>query len=481
MRLSIFPRLIFGYFFIFILVLAMSSFTVYKLSQFDRVTYTILAIDNRIAELDKKLIDSLLSQMRYESKYMILRDERLYRQFLLARDEFSGYMNQIMGMTEKFGHKDLMGKVEAQYQFYQKLVEEEVRIVQANQRYPREQYKLEKEKAVDGVLEDLKTLSAQSQMSSLQKIKELGEAGRHVRRVAIGMAVIALLGIIVISFFITRSITKPVSRLIDKTREISRGVFMADLQYSSPPEIRELARAFNSMCDQLRAVDRMKSDFFAAMSHELRTPLSAIKEGTSLLLEEVGGAVNEKQKKILNIIDAESKRLIDLVNSSLDLSKMEAGMMVFNFAAGDMVPLIQQAVLEIRPLAMGKRIGTRVENPPHLPVSRMDREKILQVFRNLLGNAVKFTPPGGQITVTARNEEGNLEVRVVDTGCGIPPENISSIFDKFYQGPLKEMNNIKGTGLGLAIVRHIVTAHGGKVWAESELGHGSAFIFVLPA
>jgi two-component system, NtrC family, sensor histidine kinase GlrK len=130
---------------------------------------------------------------------------------------------------------------------------------------------------------------------------------------------------------------------------------------------------------------------------------------------------------------------------------------------------------------MSKGIGIQVENAADLPVLQADRERILQVLRNFLANAVKFTPEKGQITLTARNGDDHVEVRVVDTGCGIPAENISTIFEKFYQGPVMGSSKIKGTGLGLALARHIVTAHGGKVWAESELGHGSAFIFVLPA
>ncbi len=481
MRLSIFSRLMIGYLCIFALVVAMIGYAIFQLGQFDRVTRSILKGDNRIVEIQKRLTDSLLSQMRYESKYTIIRDEALYRHFLLARDEFQNSMEEILKIAEEENQKNVLGNVRTHFDAYQKLVGEEVQYIRTRVRYGQAKYKEEKEKAVDRVLEDLDTLAANSQRDMFDKIRKLGREGTDARRVAIGLAVGALLGIILISFFITRSITRPVDGLIEKTREIGRGVFASDLQYSSPPEMKELARAFNLMCDQLRTVDEMKSDFFASMSHELRTPLSSIKEGTNLLLEEVGGAVNEKQKKILKIMAAESKRMIDLVNSSLDLSKMEAGMMIFQFGAADITPLLHQAVLEIKPLAMAKGIAIGVECPPNLPAVQMDRERILQVLRNFLGNAVKFTPEKGQITVTARNGDGKLEVRVVDTGCGIPAEDIATIFDKFYQGPIMGTSKAKGTGLGLALARHIITAHGGKVWAESKLGHGSAFIFVLPA
>ncbi len=481
MRLSIFSRLMLGYLFILALVSVMIGYAIFQLGEVDRVTRSILNVDNQVVEIQKKLMDSLLSQMRYESKYIIIRDETLHRQFLLAREEFQTYMDQILALAEAPAQRDLLAQVKRDFSAYQSLVEEEEKYVRERQHYSPAAFKEEKEKAVDRVLEGLKSLAVNSQISTFAKIRALGEAGTKARQIAILMGAAAFLAILVISYFITWSITQPVSALMAKTREIARGVFQSDLQVSSPPEIQELGGAFNSMCDQLRAADQMKSDFFAAMSHELRTPLSSIKEGTNLLLESVAGEVNEKQKKILNIIAGESRRLIDLVNSSLDLSKMEAGMMVFNFGPTELKPLIQQAVLEIRPLAMSKGITIEVEKAADLPVVQADRERILQVLRNFLANAVKFTPEKGQITLTARPGNGQVEVRVVDTGCGIPPENLPTIFEKFYQGPVMGASKIKGTGLGLALARHIITGHGGRVWAESELGHGSAFIFVLPA
>jgi two-component system sensor histidine kinase GlrK len=118
---------------------------------------------------------------------------------------------------------------------------------------------------------------------------------------------------------------------------------------------------------------------------------------------------------------------------------------------------------------------------PELPLVKMDGERILQALRNLIGNAVKFTQKGGQVTVSIRLANSEIEVSVADTGPGIPKENLALIFEKFHQVPLKDSGKMKGTGLGLAIVKHIITAHGGRVWAESQLGQGSTFIFLLPA
>jgi two-component system sensor histidine kinase GlrK len=225
----------------------------------------------------------------------------------------------------------------------------------------------------------------------------------------------------------------------------------------------------------------MKSDFFSTMSHELRTPLASIKEGISLLKDGVGGASVDKQARLLNIISTETDRLIGQVNSLLDLSKMEAGMMTYHFEQGSLPPLIKKAMMEMVPLVEAKRIKFETTMAEELPMIKMDDERILQALRNLIGNAVKFTPEGGQVRISARPEAQGLEVSVADTGPGIPKEDIPTIFEKFHQVSGRHSARTNGTGLGLAIVRHIITAHRGRIWVESETGRGSTFFFALPA
>lgn len=481
MKWTIFSRLVFGYLLIAFLVLAMSGYAVFELGQLERLTYSILQTDNRIMDLEKKLTDSMLSQMRYEQKFVITKDRELYQQFLLARDDFQKYAREAMITAGASDLKDLVDTLTAKQKIYEALFEEEVGFLQSNLPYDLQRYKKEKEKTIDLIMADLRALEAASQQGAFEKIRKLGEAGANASKVAMILAVSALIGVILISLFITRSITLPVAKLIDKTREISNWVFKADLNLTSPPEIQELALAINSMCEKLKAVDKMKSDFFSTMAHELRTPLTSIKEGTSLLLEGVGGGITDTQKKLLKIIAVESHRLIDLVNASLDLSKIEAGMMAFNFTPAEVSALLQRVVTEVRPWAMAKGVRLEVQNPPGLPPVPMDTERILQVLRNLIGNAIKFTPDGGAVTVLARQEEKKVFVTVRDTGIGISKENLTDIFEKYRQGNPHHSEYIKGTGLGLAIVKHIVAAHGGNVWAESDPGQGSSFTFYLPA
>ena len=481
MKWTIFSRLVFGYLLIAFLVLAMSGYAVFELGQVERIAYSILQTDNRIMDLEKKITDSMLSQMRYEQKFVITKDRELYQQFLLAQNDFHKFTREAMIAAGSSDPKNLVEALTANQKAYEALFAEEVKFIQDNQPYDLQKYKREKEKTIDLIMADLRALEAAAQKGAFEKIRELNEAGANASKVAISLAVSALVGVILVSLFITRSITLPLEKLIEKTREISNWVFKADLNLSSPPEIQELARAINSMCEKLKTVDKMKSDFISTMAHELRTPLTSIKEGTSLLMEGVGGGITETQKKLLKIISVESHRLIDLVNASLDLSKIEAGMMAFNFTPAQISPLLQRVVAEVRPWAMAKGVRMEIHDPPGLPLVPMDTERILQVLRNLLGNAIKFTPDGGTVSVLARYEEKKVYVTVRDTGIGISRDNLTDIFEKYRQGGSRQADDIKGTGLGLAIVKHIVAAHGGNVWAESDPGQGSSFTFFLPA
>ncbi len=469
-----------SYLVIFMLVLALSVYAVMKLHNVNKIANEILTGDTIILDYEKILNDALLSQIRYERKYLVMRDVIFYNQFLEAKKDFVSYIDKVLAAADDPVKRGIALRIKDYHGLYQALFETEMVFISENRFYPQTLYREKKEKALEAALDELKKMRLYYQNDIHDKLSALQTAGDDAAKTIIMMASAAISLGIIISLLSTRSITKPLRAVIAKTREIANGVLKSDLDISSPAEISELARAFNRMCSKLQAVDKMKSDFFSAMSHELRTPLTSIKEGTSLLLEGVGGDTTEKQRKLLTIIAEESNRLITQVNSLLDLSKMEEGMVHFNYVRGDIIPLLHKAAAETELLAAAKNITLKLEHDPELSYVRMDRERMLQVLRNLIGNAVKFTPHGGRVTVSAGPVAEGLMVDVTDTGPSIPKEKLSVIFEKYHQIPLADSNQIKGTGLGLAIVKHIIASHGGRVWAESEQGRGSSFIFVLP-
>jgi two-component system sensor histidine kinase GlrK len=232
----------------------------------------------------------------------------------------------------------------------------------------------------------------------------------------------------------------------------------------------------------------MKEDFIAQISHELRTPLTAIREGTTLLREEIPGPLTPAQREIVDVVRSHSERLYRFLSTVLDLSKMEAGMMEYVRVPSDLLALLDASVQTVQLTAQRKGIRLELLCPAPLPMLFLDEGWMQQVLDNVLNNAMKFTPAGGIVRVAAAlKEKGGetgrdrwVEVRISDTGIGIPSEEIERIFNKFYQSPHHQSPPERGTGLGLAIVRHVVTAHGGRIWAESQLGKGSTFILVLP-
>lgn len=479
MRLSLFARLILGYLAIFVIVAAASVYAILILRHFGERTASILKVDNRMFDHEKALADLVLGQSRAEQKFVITRDEAWYLQFVRLKIDFEARLESASVLSDGMATPTLK-RVQQDYLRYGALVEGESRYVRTNKTYPQAKYKQDKDALVDAILSGFERLRVYQQHATAAKLADLAAMADQAREMSMAIAIACLLAIVLMALLVTKNITAPIALLKRKTEEIAKGNFESAVVVKSPPEIGALAEALSAMSARLRELDRMKADFFASMSHELRTPLTSIKEGTGLLLEGVGGATTEKQRKLLAILAEESNRLISLVNSLLDLSKMEAGMMTYEFEVSNVDPLIKRAVAEIAPLVEAKQIKLESAVAAPLPAVRIDPERILQVLRNLLGNAVKFTPAGGQVSVTAKPLDGKLEIAVRDSGPGIPAESLISIFEKFNQGGRPSGNARSGTGLGLAIVKSIVSSHGGKIWAESQLGQGSAFIFVLP-
>jgi two-component system sensor histidine kinase GlrK len=470
-----------GYLAIFILVAGVSVYVIFKLHQLNSETRQLLSTDHRILDSKEKMTASILSQLQNGRKYVVTKDPHFYEQFLSAKELFNQAFSEVFFVADTQGKKDSLKGVETAYRSCLSLMEEEIEKARLYPTYPRRYYEMEIKKTMDGILEELDKLEIHVRRDIRHRMKKWEGTGAKARNLAIFTSLITVFLVISTSLLITRSITKPFTLLMNKTKEISRGAFNSDLEISSPPEISELARYFNAMCRQLNTVDKMKSDFFSTMSHELRTPLASIKEGISLLKDGIGGTSADKQAKLLNILTMETNRLIGQVNSFLDLSKMEAGMMTYHFEQGSLHPLIKKTMMEMVPLVEAKKIKFEAAVTEELPMIKMDDERILQALRNLIGNAVKFTPEGGCVRISARPGAQGLEVSVADTGPGISKEDIPTIFEKFHQVPVGHSERTNGTGLGLAIVKHIITAHRGKVWVESEPGRGSTFSFVLPA
>lgn len=479
MRLSIFARLTIGYLLIFSLLAGVSLFFILHHHRLNQVIQSIILIDNELLDYTDQLSDHLLAESGYDRKFVVLKNEQLFENFQRTRGEFNSVLNQALALAGGTEATTFFQVIAADHARYTLLVEEERSLLKAAKPYNAEQFDAEKKTAVTGMINRLKGFRQSGEKNVFQKLLTLREMSEKAGNFALIITVVALFTGLVIAAVITRSITRPLNIIKNKTREIARGNFQGDLLITSPSAIGELALAINSMCHTLEAVDTIKSDFFSHMSHELRTPLASIKEGTNLLLEGHGGEVSEGQRRILTIVNRESNRLIQLVNALLDLSKMEAGMLAYNFTATDLAIPIRETIATLAPLAKAKSIVI-TNGVATLPPVLVDQERMIQVFRNLLGNALKFTPENGVITLSAEVKANSIEIKVADSGIGIPAAELERIFLKFRQVIPASGASSKGTGLGLATVRQIILAHGGKVWATSQQGSGSTFYVSLP-
>jgi PAS domain S-box-containing protein len=231
-----------------------------------------------------------------------------------------------------------------------------------------------------------------------------------------------------------------------------------------------------------KKLDEMKSNFVASVSHELRTPLVSIDKSISMILEGQAGQITETQQQFLSIAERNIKRLGLLINDLLDLSKLEAGKMEIRRQACSLDSVINEAIDGLYSWAKTKTINFERKIQDGLSQVDIDPSRIIQVLTNLLGNAIKFTPKDGRITVEAKwnSQKDKIEVSVQDTGIGISKENLSKVFDKFFQAGERVSTDINGTGIGLSIAKEIVELHQGRIWAESEQGGGTKFTFTLP-
>ena len=310
----------------------------------------------------------------------------------------------------------------------------------------------------------------------------------HSRNVFVGVAAAAIFLALLLGFVLSWSLIGPIQRIDARLAAIASGDFSEHVDVDNQDELGALGANVNRMNDELlrlyselEAASRHKSEFLATMSHELRTPLNAIIGFSELLLQQSFGPLNERQIGYLDDVLDSGRHLLLLINDVLDLSKIEAGRMEL-----ELVDVSLRDTLESG-LAMHAEAATRanielglVLRPPEITI-RADDRKLRQVVFNLLANAVKFTPPGGRVEVSADLTGGLVDVAVSDTGPGIDPDDRELIFEEFRQaGAVRNGRPHEGTGLGLSVSRGLVELHGGSLWVENGSSSGSTFRFVLP-
>ena len=330
--------------------------------------------------------------------------------------------------------------------------------------------------------------------------------GGVIRTVAL---VLSLVAAIVLAAVVANRIIigRPLERLLLAIRRADQEHVREPVAWSSADEIGQVISAYNAMLQKLNSEERVveertrelatanaeltekslqlelasqhKSDFLASMSHELRTPLNAILGFNELALDEVYGPVPQDMKEPLGNIQTSGKHLLRLINNVLDLAKIEAGRMELALSDYSAQDLVASVCSTLRPLATDKGLEFVATVPAEIPLAYGDPGRIMQCLMNLAGNSLKFTK-SGKVEISVGLQDGKLSFRVADSGIGIPPDKIGSLFTEFKQTDATIAEEYGGSGLGLSITRKFIEMHGGQIWVESEPGVGSRFIFEIP-
>lgn len=335
-------------------------------------------------------------------------------------------------------------------------------------------------------------------------LQEVQRQVNIIRRHLLTATAVAFIPSILLTALLARVVSSKLARVIAYASQLAQGNFRARLEKPGSDELGILGSKLNETAEKLEAMfeqlqhehaeleklERVRKDFIINVSHELRTPLASIQGYTETLID---GAIHDQinNVKFLHIIRANAERLGRLIADLLTLSRIELGITKFQFGSYYVDALLRDCQESMLPIASKKQIDVVVSDVPHDSDGKRlevfcDSEALHQILGNLLDNAIKYTPEGGRIYLESRiinapqAKAPFVEITVADTGSGIPKEDLSRLFERFYRVDKARSRALGGTGLGLAIVKHLTKAHGGEVGVQSEIGRGSRFTFTLP-
>lgn len=291
--------------------------------------------------------------------------------------------------------------------------------------------------------------------------------------ISLGLCIVFL--IFLTGLALTNTIIKPVKEITSAAKAMAQGRFDVRVSKRYDDEIGELGDTLNYMAQEVANHQKMKNDFIASISHELRTPLTSIM-GWIITINSGDIDSKEELKEGLDIIERESKRLAELVDELLDFSKFDAGIITLRKSVVNLGELLKYIKRQMEPRAERKGITMTIDVDEHLPLVEADENRLKQVFINIIDNSFKFTQKGGYIDIIGRKNENGVLIRIEDSGCGIPEEDLPRVKQRFFKGS----NVVSGSGLGLAICDEIVRLHNGKIDIESTVGKGTRVDVILP-
>lgn len=447
----------------------------FNIRQMMTISTRIVEQQNKVSATSKKMIETLLYMEETSKKYALLQKESYIEAFDESKQLFSNDLALVVALNQRDSEApDGWNLIYTQFQSYTASSTKNSSLDDLDLFWIPEKTLT----AWTHAISDLRQENDQRIEASNLELHRQGEWALKSGLIAVAVcAVLAILGIL----FLSRAIVGPIKTLLKGFQTLSSQQPQQLIEYRKEDEFGQLAEAFNALARRLQREDQMRTDFIDMLSHEIRTPLTSISESVNLIEEGLMGPVNDRQGKFLEIAANEIDRVIDLLNHLLEVSSLEKEGMDLELAPIDPQAFIEGCIAVVSPLAMVKNIEIESLVPSDLPSVSADPEKLRQVMGNLLGNAIKFSPQKAMIKVFAgvQKDQKTFRFSVSDTGPGIKASEAALIFDKYYRGADMK-NHMDGAGLGLNISKHIIEAHSGSLWVESQIGQGSTFYVDLP-
>jgi two-component system sensor histidine kinase GlrK len=455
-------------------------YALFQLRQLTAMSTQMASYHYPAAESAKRLLGSLYAQLNSEKKYHATRDRTFLTNLTEEVDEFQRSLQLLRGQESSSQGLTLLQQTDELLKERLKLFQDEFETTKRKIRQTTPEYEHRRDDLMDRMSASIQGYIDLHEARVSVGVTESRASAAQAEAVTEQLVLVALVFGVGLAGIASYTILRPLRQLQGHIKQIGQGNFGASLQINAPGELRELVDSVNWMGRKLQEIDDMKTEFLAHVSHELRTPMASIQEGTHLLLDEIPGPLVQEQRTTLRIMADSSRRLIHLISTILDLSKMEAGMMEYRIVPVDFQRIGEVSINKVRLLADSKHVQLVLENIGERSWVKADASRLEQVLDNLLSNALKFSPEGGVVKVQVKPDlqAGVLEVTVSDTGPGIASEDLPHIFERFYQGRTKGKHTA-GSGLGLALVKKVVEAHGGRIWIESEKGKGVTVRFIL--
>ena len=498
-KISVHAKLVTGFMLVTLLVVAMGWLSLQAITKMSHQSILLDEAHKRV-EWSRQMQHALALQMNFTAMALLLQDEATVEKILRENNRF----NNILALIAEAAVPEEQNVIQrirvAQGEALTAVADianllrdgkvNDAMNLQLSKGYPLYEQ-------IAGLVDQV-VIVEQSKMAGLR-----ANVAAETRRTQILMGVFvvsAILLALLLGFVISWSFILPVRKAHGFLTEVAKGNFQATINVPNRDEFGDLAERMNQMSlelhnlyenqraaaqelqilnDRLTEVSKAKSEFLANMSHELRTPMNAILGFIEMLLDDIYGEVPPHLREPLIDVQANGKHLLNLINDVLDLSKIEAGRMELVLGEYSVQDVVETVRTSLQSLASEKGLGFVAAAEDDIPLAFGDGRRITQCLMNLVGNALKFSKRG-RVAVWVERQGNDLLYHVSDTGIGIPKEELKNIFTEFKQVDTAITREFSGTGLGLNITKKFVEMHGGRIWAESELGKGSTFFFSIP-